>query len=161
MFSVRPMQEGDLDVVVHIHRECFPEDNSTLEDARDWVWANWRAVPRTSYFVLVDKLGQVGGYILWMERGGFRREAVLELEQIAVTSAWRGMGGGRLLITEGLRELKDYLSLQERTLKLIQVTTGATNESQHLYRSTLGAEVEAIIHDLFGEDEVVMIARDP
>ena len=161
MLSVRSMRKEDLGVVVQIHRECFPLDNSTLEDARQWIGASWRATPRTAYFVLMNEEGQIGGYILWMEKGGFRKEAVLDLEQIGVTPLWRGQGGGHLLITESLKWLKDYLVLQERVLKLVTVTTSANNEAQSLYESALGAVVEATIFDLYVGNEVIMVARKP
>ncbi len=161
MFTVRSMRKEDLGMVARLSRECFPKDNSTLADAREWVEANWRATPRTAYFVLTNEEGQIGGYILWLEKGGFRKKAVLELEQIAVTASLRGHGAGRLLIERSLVWLKDRLALQGRTLKLVEVTTAATNEAQRLYRSTLGAKVECVIRDLFVGDEAIMIARNP
>mgnify|MGYP001594815292 CR=1 FL=1 len=161
MFTVRSMRKGDFPVVSQLNRECFPKDNSTLSDAREWISASWRAAPRTSYFVLEDEQGQVIGYILWLEKGGFRKEAVLGLEQIAVAVSSRGKGAGRLLVTKSLEWLKDGLALQERTLKLVEVTTGTTNEAQRLYESTLGAVVVATISDLYAGDEVIMVARNP
>ena len=162
MFTVRSMQEEDLGIVAQLNRECFPGDNSTLADARKWIEASWKAVPRISCFVLVDEKGQVGGYILWLEKGGFRKEAVLELEQIGVADSLRGRGRGKLLICESLSALKARLLGERRSLHLVEVTTGVGNEAQRLYRDTLGAEIEATIRGLFGEkDEVVMIARDP
>ncbi|MCH7828837.1 GNAT family N-acetyltransferase [Patescibacteria group bacterium] len=154
------MRKEDLGIVAQLNKECFPEDNSTLTDAREWIEANWKAAPRTSYFVLIDEEGQVEGYILWLEKGGFRKEAVLELEQIAVIPSQRGRGGGRTLIQQTLPQLKERLALQGRTIKLIEVTTAADNEAQRLYRDTLGAEVEATIHDLFRGNEVIMVARN-
>ena len=161
MFTVRPMREEDIGKVAELNKECFPEDNSTLEDAQKWVGANLRAAPRTSYFVLEDEQRQVIGYILWLEKGGFRKEAVLELEQIGVSGSLRGQGGGKLLIRESLDTLKVRLLSEERSLHLVEVTTAADSEAQRLYRDTLGAEVEATIRDLFLGDEVIMVARNP
>jgi hypothetical protein len=39
------------------------------------------------------------------------------------------------------------------------VTTRADNDAQALYRTTLGAEVEAVIKNLYSADEVFMAAR--
>ena len=161
MFTVRSMRKGDFPVVSQLNRECFPKDNSTLSDAREWISASWRAAPRTSYFVLEDEQGQVIGYILWLEKGGFRKEAVLELEQIGVTSAWRGRGGATLLIKESLKEIGRLLAAKGRSLKLVEVTTAASNEAQRLYSSALGAVVAATISDLYAGDEVIMVARNP
>lgn len=162
MFTVRSMREEDLGIVAQLNRECFPRDNSTLADARKWTEASWKAAPRTSCFVLVDEKEQVGGYILWLEKGGFRKEAVLELEQIGVSNSLRGQGGGTLLIRKSLKELKERFAFQGRTIKLIEITTAADNEAQRLYESALGARRVTIIPNLFGgKDEVVMIARDP
>lgn len=162
MFTVRSMHEEDLPVVSQLNKECFPGDNSTLSDAKEWISASWRAAPRTSYFVLEDEQGQVIGYILWLEKGGFRKEAVLELEQIGITSSWRGKRGATFLIRESLGAVKKLLENQGRKLKLVEVTTAADNETaKHLFCSTLGAEVEAIISGLYVEDEVIMVAREP
>jgi ribosomal protein S18 acetylase RimI-like enzyme len=161
MFIVRPMQEGDLQQVSQLNRECFPEDTSSLEGARDWVEATWRATPRTTYFVLMNAGGQIGGYILWMEKGGFRKSAVLELEQIGVTSTWRGKGCAKSLIQESIRAMKARLEVQGRILKLVEVTTSTDNKAQRLYANTLGALAVATIRDLFDDDEIIMVARNP
>jgi ribosomal protein S18 acetylase RimI-like enzyme len=161
VFTIRDAQKDELGTMARINNECFPEDNSTLGDALMWVETNWRAFPRASYFVLLNEKGQIGGYILWLERGGFREKAVLELEQIAVTTSWRGQGCAKMLIRDSLSCLKGRLASQGRSLKLVEVTTSKENEAQLLYQSTLGAAPEAVLRDLFGGDEVIMIARNP
>ena len=85
----------------------------------------------------------------------FRAQAVLELEQIAVTPEHRRRGIAEALIRRSLSEVEKHLE----TLKAVVVTTRADNAAQKLYRKTLGAEVEATIASLYSGDEVLMVAR--
>ena len=86
---------------------------------------------------------------------------VLELEQIAVGLESQGRGIGRLLIEKSLPGVKKELSQQGSVLKHVMVTTRADNHAQKLYKSVLGAEVEATIGNLYSAEEVVMVARQP
>ncbi|MDG6913393.1 MAG: GNAT family N-acetyltransferase, partial [Nitrososphaerota archaeon] len=74
---------------------------------------------------VIESDGQVNGYILWSEKGGFREQAVLELEQIAVQKQVRGQGMGRELILRSLEEVEKRLHERGARLKLVEVTTGA------------------------------------
>lgn len=159
-FTVRRMNEVDIYGVAKLNQECFSGNRDNSEMAALWISSNFAAYPRMQYFVAEDESGIVG-YILWMEKGGFRKEAVLELEQIGVAASQRGKGIGIKLIEESLREIKKFLADQGRRLKLVEVTTGTENEAQRLYKKTLGAEPECIIKELFRGDELVMIARNP
>lgn len=111
------------------------------------------------YYVAEHSTGIVG-YIHWTQKSGFRPEAVLELEQIAVLPEMQGRGIGRRLIDESLPMIKDELHRCNAILKHIIVTTRADNYAQRLYRQTLGAEVECTIKDLYSADEVIMVARN-
>lgn len=163
MFIVSSMKKKDLAVIAQINRECFPKDNADLNEALLWVKASWKAAPRTSCFTLTDEQGKIGGYIIWLEKGGFRKSAVLELEQIGVISSWRGKGGAKNLIRISLQVIKERLKTEGRTLKLVEVTTAADNAAQRLYKSTLGAVVVATISDLYEDEgeEIIMVARNP
>ena len=55
----------------------------------------------------------------------------------------------------------NQLSERGARLKAVVVTTRAENSAQGLYRKTLGAQVEAVISNLYSADEVIMIARNP
>lgn len=129
-----------------------------IKNARKWVKANFLAFPRMQYFVVKQK-GKILGYILWLEKGGFRKEAVFELEQIAVSKEFHGKGMGTELIKTSLIEIKKYLKERGSVLKSVEVTTGTENKAQNLYKKTLGAEVECVVKNLFRGDEVIMIAR--
>jgi len=146
-----------LNGIVKIASENF----SGLKDknnAKKWVRCNFSAFPRTQYFV-AEENKEICGYILWIEKGGFRNESVFELEQIAVGKKFQGQGIGTKLITESLPEIKKYLKKRGAVLKAIEVTTGTDNKAQSLYKKTLGAEIECVVKNLFRGDEVIMIAR--
>ncbi|WP_221885487.1 GNAT family N-acetyltransferase [Vreelandella populi] len=94
------------------------------------------------------------------QKSGFRPEAVLELEQLAVMPDFQGNGVGRQLIIDSLPLVKKQLALKNSVLKSVLVSTRADNHAQKLYRNTLGAEVVARISNLYSADEVLMVARD-
>jgi len=108
---------------------------------------------------LAEENGTALGYILWVEKGGFRKSAVFELEQIAVAENARGRGVGTFLIEQSLKKIREYLKKRGAKLKLVEVTTGTENQAQRLYQKTLDAQPEAIIKNFFRGDEVIMIAR--
>ena len=158
MMKIRRMVEDDLEDVVEIASLSF-HGMRDREKARKWIECNMRCYPRMQYFVAEDEEGRVLGYILWVEKGGFREKAVLELEQIAVKPGFRGRGIGTKLVLDSLEEMKKYLEERGSKLKLVIVTTGTENFAQRLYKKTLNAEVECVIKNLFRGDEAIMIAR--
>ncbi len=103
--------------------------------------------------------GAVCGYIVWTQKSGFRKEAVVELEQVAVASDHQNQGIGRLLIQQSLVLLKNQLNDRAASLKSILVSTRSDNHAQSLYKKALGAEVEATLSGLYSADEVFMVAR--
>lgn len=152
---VERMKKEDIRDVSRIASENF---SGLKKRAREWVKCNFRCYPRMQYFLCRCK-GDVIGYILWLEKGGFRRKSVWELEQIAVRKGYRGKGVGTRLIEKSLKKVREYLKSRDSVLKLIEVTTGTSNRAQELYRKVLGARPEAVIKNLFRDDEVIMVAR--
>jgi len=147
----------DLNGISKIASENF----SGLKDKKNsgkWIRANFSAFPRAQYFVAKAN-GKISGYILWLEKGGFRKESVFELEQIAVGKDFQGQGIGTQLIEKSLLEIKKYLKKRGSALKAVEVTTGTDNRAQNLYEKTLDAKVECVVKNLFRSDEVIMIAR--
>lgn len=141
--------------------EIASENFSGLKEKKDaikWVSCNFNAFPRMQYFV-AKKDNKIAGYILWVEKGGFRKESVWELEQIAVKKIFQAQGIGCQLIEKSFLEIKNYLKKRKSFLKAVEVTTGTQNKAQNLYKKILGAEIEGIIKDLFRGDEAIMIAR--
>ncbi|RKF13772.1 GNAT family N-acetyltransferase [Alginatibacterium sediminis] len=149
------MSEADLKDAAFVHQREFARQQRSLE----WLRCNLSAYPRfLSYVVVVDNT--VVGYISWAQKSGFRPEVVLELEQLAVLSNYQGKGLGRALIKQSLVLVEKQLSDTGSSIKHIMLTTRADNHAQKLYRSALGAEIEATIANLYSADEVLMIARN-
>lgn len=153
--KVRLMEKTDLENAAEIHRLTFVRQQNSLQ----WIQCNFNAFPRLLNFV-AEKEGKILGYIIWIQKSGFRPQAVIELEQLAVSPNFQNQGVGRQLITESLALVNNHLSLNGSTLKHILVTTRADNFAQQLYKSTLGAEIETTITNLYSDDEVLMIARN-
>jgi len=149
------MDFTDLESAAQVHKLSFPRQKHSLQ----WLQCNLNAAPRFLNFVAVVN-GEVVGYIVWSQKSGFRPEAVVELEQLAVSPNAQGQGIGRQLIKETLSLVKEHLIKNGSTLKHILVTTRADNFAQQLYKETLGAEVETTISNLYSADEVLMIARN-
>ena len=127
--------------------------------SREWIECNYGAFPRMQYYV-AEEGSTVLGFIHWTQRSGFRPQAVLELEQLAVHPERQGQGIGTALIRQSLGMVKEQLRARDAIVKHIVVTTRIDNQAQKLYRKTLGVEVEATIRDLYSADEVFMVARN-
>jgi ribosomal protein S18 acetylase RimI-like enzyme len=153
---IRPFADADLDGAAGVHAQAFPRQ----QRSREWLACSARAHPRMQLFV-AESAGRVIGYALWSQKAGFRAEAVLELEQIAVAPAHQGRGVGVALIRASLAAVVEHLAERGARLKSVLVTTRADNAAQRLYRRVLGAEGEATIAGLYSADEVLMVARDP
>lgn len=153
--KIRLMEGADLNGAAEVHQLAFVRQQRSYE----WLACNLNAFPRILCFVAENEQGIVG-YINWIQKSGFRPDVVLELEQLAVSPHHQGKGIGRRLIMESLPLAKKQLANDGSLLKHILVTTRADNFAQQLYKSTLGAEVETTISQLYSADEVLMIARN-
>ncbi len=152
-----PMGSHECEAVAAIATENFsglPNQKVGLQ----WVSCNHAARPRMRYFV-AKKGKEIIAYILWVEKGGFRKESVWELEQIAVKEHFQGKGVGSKLIKESLEKIKAHLKRRGAKLKLVEITTGTNNEARQLYERALGAKLECVIEDIFRGDEAILIAR--
>ncbi|WP_299689013.1 GNAT family N-acetyltransferase [uncultured Vibrio sp.] len=149
------MTEADLDGAPLVHQATFVRQ----KNSRLWLQRNFNASPRFLNYV-AESEGEIVGYITWVQKSGFRPEAVLELEQLAVLPSAQGKGVGKNLILDSLPQIKKQLAEQGSVLKHVLVTTRADNFAQQLYMSALGAEVETTISNLYSADEVLMIARN-
>ncbi|WP_205890235.1 GNAT family N-acetyltransferase [Pseudomonas jilinensis] len=151
---IRPMHPDDLSAAAEVHRLAFVRQ----KQSEQWLASTLAAFPRFLCFV-AEEAGQVLGFILWAQKSGFRDQAVLELDQLAVLPTAQGRGIGRRLIVQSLPLVREQLVRQGSSLKHVIVNTRADNHAQKLYRDTLGAQVEATIRDLYSADEVFMVAR--
>lgn len=154
---VRRMREGDINQVVKIYLQCF-KGMREFKTARKWITLRHNSFPASQYFV--GTLGKkIVGYIQWVELGGFRKNAVIELEQIAVSPDYQGRGIGEKIVRESLKQVSFYLRRRRSTIKLIKVTTGTTNRAQKFYKNILKAKQVAVIPDFFRSDEAILVAR--
>ncbi len=158
MVRVRPMEFTDIASIARIHRDSFPDDTDSLIGSRTWIHSKFLGWPVNTYFV-AESDSELVGYILWVEMGGFRKNVVLELEQVAVSDNHRSQGIGSRLIDDSIEEMARRFAEKGRVLKLVEVTTATSNNAQKLYKKTLGAMVECIKNDFFDQDEAVIIAR--
>jgi ribosomal protein S18 acetylase RimI-like enzyme len=155
MLSIRPAVESDIESIADIHSKVF----SRQADSLLWVSCNFKAFPRISFFVAeLDR--QVVGYIQWIEKSGFRKEAVLELEQIAVLPDMQGKKIGTSLINQSVALIQKRLATRNASLKHVLVSTRDDNPAKQLYANTLNAKAEYTISNLYSADEVMMISRN-
>ena|SRR5437879_966045 len=153
---ILPMHEEDIDGVAKIHTQQFPRQ----KDSRRWVSCNFAAFPRIMMFVARDEKDKIIGYIQWIQKSGFRSEAVVELEQIAVLKIQQTKGTGTLLIKKSLEFIKNYLADINSKLKAVIVTTRTDNLARSLYEKALKAKDVAVIKDLYSHDEIIMMATE-
>lgn len=155
--KISKLKKSEVNAVAKIASQSF-SGLKEIKNAKKWVLGNFSNYPRFQYFVAWQGK-EVAGFILWQEKGGFRKDSVFELEQITVEEKFRGQGIAKELIVQSLEEIKKYLKKRGSTLKLIEVTTGTDNKAQELYKKTLNAEPECVVKDFFRGDEVIMISR--
>ncbi len=155
--AVRRMRNADIAQVTKIYLQCF-RGMRDFRTAKRWIMLRYKSFPANQYFVAtIDK--KIVGYIQWTELGGFRKEAVIELEQVAVSSDHQGRGIGGKIVRESLKAMARHIKSRGSSLKLVKVTTGTANTVQRLYRKELNAKPVAVIPDFFRSDEIIMIAR--
>jgi len=147
------MHSEDIHAVSAIHSEAFPRQTSS----QTWVQSNFAAYPRTMHFVARDEKDTVVGYILWLHKSGFRKEAVVELEQIAVLKNHQRQGIATQLIHESLESVKNALRDNQCKLKTVMVSIRLDNPALDLYKKSLGVETACVIENLYSSHEAIMM----
>lgn len=150
---ILPMHQADILEVSAIHSEQFQRQTNS----RIWVQSNFAAYPRIMIFVARNEKDKVVGYIQWIHKSGFRKEGVMELEQIAVLNSYQGQGIATQLIQESLRSVEEFLKDNGFHLKTLIVFTRSDNDALNLYKKTLGVEAVFTIKDLYSADEVLLM----
>jgi len=155
--QIKYLEEEQLNRLIPIYKDSFKgmTDDNIINQ---WLLTNIRAYPRMMCFGAWYHESLIG-YALWAEKGAFRSEAIIELEQIAVLRRYRNQGIGTKLIQDSLELVKDSLKRRNAELKLVEVTTGVDNPAGKLYEKVLGAKQECLIKDYYDGDERIMRAR--
>ena len=156
--QIQILKKQEINQIAKIASQCF-SGMKDLKKSQKWIKCNFKAFPRMKYFVAKNEKNIIMGYVLWMEKAGFRNQAVWELEQIAVAPDFRNQGVGTRLITDSLKHIQTALQKRGAKLKLIEISTGTDNQARKLYKKVLNAKPECKIKDLYRGDEVLMIAR--
>jgi len=112
-------------------------------------------------FVAELESSYVVGYTFWAQKSGIRPSAVLELDQIAVRSEFRGKGVAKHLIRESLAIVKSDLLSNSQVVKSILVSTRADNQAQRLYSDVLGTRIVASIENLYSDTEILLLGDCP
>lgn len=163
MFQVERIRQKEfppevLQGLVEIHRDCFPRDVLKEED-RAVLLQSWNNPPVMNYWILREK-AKIVAYIRWVEHGGIRSDAIIELEQIGVHQDHRGQKLGTRIIDDSLYELALFLHQTNRRIKLVYLTTAINNFAQKLYQKTLGTlEISSIPSFYDDSHEVIMLAH--
>lgn len=153
--TIRRMTEQDIEAAAQVHAAAFPRQTFSKE----WVECGFRAFPKIQFFV-VEHQAEIVGVAFWTEKSGFRKEAIVELEQIAVSPSLQGQGIGTALIQQSLPAVAGKIAERGACLKHLLVNTRADNYAQQLYKKAMGAVPAATISGMFPVDEVYMIAKD-
>jgi ribosomal protein S18 acetylase RimI-like enzyme len=148
------MHREDVEAVAKIHAQQF----SRQENSTKWVECNFAAFPRIMLFVARDEKDHIVGYIQWLQKSGFCKQTVMELEQIAVLTSYQNKGIGTQLIKESLDQIQSYLEDSNSKLKAVLVSTRSDNKAKALYEKALGAKEIVVIKDLYSSDEELMLA---
>jgi ribosomal protein S18 acetylase RimI-like enzyme len=149
------MEEKDIASVALIHASEFGRQRHSEQ----WISSTLKAYPRSLCYV-IEINHEVVGYITWLQKNGFRPEAVVELDQVAVKKELQGNGVGKQLILESIKDVRFQLQRLGLELKHILVSTRSDNAAQQLYKSAFGAQVEVTISNLYSSDEVFMVVRN-
>lgn len=151
---ILPMHHEDIKIVAKIHALAFPRQHSSEQ----WINSSFNAYPKTMMFVARNEQDDVIGYIQWTYKSRFRKETVIELEQLAVLKQNRRQGIATKLINQSLTDVKVFLSDTRSKLKSILISTHTDNEAQTLYIKALNARPLVTIKNLYSAAEVLMIA---
>jgi ribosomal protein S18 acetylase RimI-like enzyme len=147
---IRRAVAKDISAAAKVHELAFPRQTFSY----DWLDCVFRSFPKSQLFV-AERAGEIVGLIFWTEKSGFRKEAVVELEQIAVHPELQGRGIGIYLILRSVVLVAEKIA--ERGAKLCHIigNTRVNNDALKLYKK-LGAQPMGTISGLFTADEMFL-----
>jgi ribosomal protein S18 acetylase RimI-like enzyme len=147
---IRRAAAKDIEDAAKVDELAFPRQTFS----KDWLDCVFKSFPKSQLFV-AERAGEIIGLVFWTEKIGFRKEAVVELEQIAVHPDYQGRGIGIYLIIRSVILVAEKIA--ERGAKLCHIlgNTRVNNNALKLYK-TLGAQPIGKISGLFSADEVFL-----
>jgi len=147
------MAAADLKAVAHVHGQAFPRQLHS----ESWIECNFKAFPKVQIFV-AEVNEEIIGMIYWTEKSGFRQEAVLDLEQLAVLPQKQGLGVGTQLIVRSLPMVAKQIERRGASLRHLLVNTRIDNSARRIYEKTMAVKEVATISGMFTADEVFLAA---
>lgn len=151
---VRIANNDDIESIANIHQQSFERQF----DSYTWVKSTLAAWPRFMVYVILNDV-KIVGYIFWQQKSGIRTRVILELDQIAIQSDFRGKGLGEILIKNSLTEVENLLRNNDQTIKSILVSTRDDNKAKQLYKKVLNSKEVAKIANLYSSTEVLMLSE--
>jgi len=153
-FLVRRANAEDIAAAAEVHKQAFPRQTNS----REWLDCVFRSFPKSQLFV-AETGSEIVGLIFWTEKSGFRKEAVVELEQIAVRPDHQDKGVGTELINRSLPAVAEKIAERGAKVGTILGNTRVDNQALNWYQR-FGAEPVATIPGMFSADEVFLVIRD-
>lgn len=152
--TIRQANKSNINGISKVYAVCFPREvNHEI-----WVTSCFNSYPKSVYYVCMDN-NDTQGYILWSVRNGFRANAIIELEQLAVHPEQAGHGIGRKLISESFKLFKSHVAGLGLDVGSVMVTTSEGNYAEKLYKSTLGVTRNGIIEGYGSGNELVLFKK--
>jgi GNAT superfamily N-acetyltransferase len=154
---VRRATADDVSAAAKVHELAFPRQTYSQE----WLDCVFRSFPKSQLFV-AELDGEIVGLIFWTEKSGFRIEAVVELEQIAVHPDRRSKSIssiGTQLILRSVILVAEKIAERGAKLSHILGNTRVDNRSLQLYKK-FGAQSILVVPGLFTADEVFLVVHN-
>jgi ribosomal protein S18 acetylase RimI-like enzyme len=149
------MKEADILGAAEVHRRAFPRQTFSEE----WVRCNLAAFPMTFCYVAEAK-GKIIGLVIYVQKSGFRQEAIVEIEQCCVDPDFQGNNIGKSFAKETIPMVASEIAKRGAKLKTILANTRENNYPVISILENLGAKAIASISEMFTAAEVYYVIRD-
>ncbi|GAA6131495.1 GNAT family N-acetyltransferase [Halopseudomonas sabulinigri] len=153
--NIRYMKRNDLAGAVQVHQQAFGRQAQSPY----WIEVTLEAFPRFLCFV-AEEGAQILGYLIWAQQRGYRDEASLELDQIAVLPEFLSEQVARRLIEESMPHVSAQLASQGICAKHINISLRDDEHLHRPYQAALDIEVTTAISELYRIDKVMMAAKE-
>lgn len=153
--AVRRLEAADIPQAAEVHRLAFPRQGHNLE----WVKCCFASFPKSQCFV-AEVEGKMVGLMICTEKSGFRKEAIIDVEQGCVLPEYQGKGIGTSLLMQALPMIAALISERGDVLTTLYGNTRADNALAVGISKTFGAEVVSRVSGIFPADEIFVVVRD-